>query len=85
MRDRPEWFNPHFYGMGTGWPIAWQGWALSVAMIASVLVAWWLFGEDDPRALAIIIPAIVGYLVVAARTTKGGWRWRWGRDDGRLN
>lgn len=81
MRDRPAWFNPHYYGMGIGWPIAWQGWVLSVALIGAVLFAWWLFGEDDPRALAIIIPAIVFYLVVAARTTKGGVRWRWGRDQ----
>ena len=81
MSERPEWFAPHLYGIGTGWPIAWQGYALSVAPIVAVLFSWWLFGEDDPRALAIIIPAIVSYLVAAALTTKGGWRWRWGRDQ----
>ena len=81
MSDRPEWFAPHMYGMGTGWPISWQGWALSVALIASVLFAWWVFGDDDPRALAIVVPAVIGYMIVAGLTTKGGWRWRWGDPD----
>ena len=49
MSERPEWFAPHLYGMGTGWPIAWQGYALSVAPIVAVLFSRWLFGEDDPR------------------------------------
>ena len=81
MSDRPEWFAPHMYGMGTGWPIAWQGWVMSFALIGAVLFAWWLFGEGDLRGLAIIIPAIIAYLVAAGLTTKGGWRWRWGRDQ----
>ena len=78
MSDRPEWFAPHMYGMGIGWPISWQGWSLSLTLIASVLFAWWLFGEGDLRALAIIVPAIIIYLGIAARTTRGGIRWRWG-------
>jgi len=30
---------------------------------------------------AILIPATVALTVVTARTTRGGWRWRWGEDD----
>ena len=31
--------------------------------------------------IAILVPAIVALLVITARTTRGGWRWRWGEDD----
>ena len=24
---------------------------------------------------------IVGFIIVTARTTRGGWRWRWGEKD----
>lgn len=80
MSDRPEWFAPRRYGLGTGMPIAWQGWALSLALIALLGLAYYLFGNNDLRALAIVVPAIFVYVLIAARTTRGGWRWRWGED-----
>jgi len=81
MSDRPEWFAAKSYGLGAGLPISWQGWAILIGFIAIVGLAAWLFGEDDPRALAIAIPAIAVLLIITARTTRGGWRWRWGRRD----
>ena len=81
MSDRPIWFAPKRYGLGAGWPIAWQGWALSLALIALVGFAYWLFGGNDLRALAILIPAVLGYVLIAALTTRGGWRWRWGGEE----
>ena len=78
MSDRPTWFARKRYGLGAGRPIAWQGWALIALFIASFMLAYWLFGPEDPRGLAIIIPAVVGLLVISALTTRGGWRWRWG-------
>jgi hypothetical protein len=81
MSDRPEWFAAKSYGLGAGLPISWQGWAILIGFIAIVGLAAWLFGEDDPRALAIVIPAIAVLLIITARTTRGGWRWRWGRRD----
>jgi len=27
------------------------------------------------------LPAMVAMTVITARTTRGGWRWRWGDDD----
>ncbi len=80
MSDRPEWFAQRRYGLGTGMPIAWQGWALSLALIALLGLAYYLFGNNDLRALAIVVPAIFVYVLIAARTTRGGWRWRWGED-----
>lgn len=76
-----DWFAPKRYGIGAGLPISWQGWAVLAVFLGLVGVAVWLFGEDDPRGLAIAIPAVIGLLVVTAMTTKGGWRWRWGERD----
>ena len=81
MNDRPEWFAPKRYGLGAGLPIAWQGWALLAGFIAVVGVAVWLFGDNNPRALAIILPAIAFFLIITAKSTRGGWRWRWGDSD----
>ena len=81
MSDRPEWFAPKRYGLGAGWPIAWQGWAVLALFMAAVGLALILFGPDDLGALAIMLPALAALLIVTALTTKGGWRWRWGKDD----
>ena len=81
MSDRPEWFAPKRYGLGAGLPIVWQGWAVLAAFTAVVGFSLWLFGKNDPRVLALISPAMVVFLIVTARTTRGGWRWRWGDPD----
>ena len=44
-------------------------------------IALLIFGPDDLRALAIVLPAIAGLAIIMARTTKGGWRWRWGERE----
>lgn len=76
MNDR-NWFAPKRYGLGAGLPIVWQGWAVLVLFALVVGAALLLFGPDDPLALAIVIPAILALLIVTARTTRGGWLWRW--------
>ena len=81
MNDRPAWFAPQRFGIGAGRPIAWQGWALVASFLAALLLAWLLFGSEDLRALAIIVPATLALLVISAATTKGGWRWRWGEEE----
>ena len=38
--------------------------------------------RDRPLVtVALMGPEIVAFLTVAAKTTRGGWRWRWGDDD----
>lgn len=78
MIERPEWFAPKRYGYGAGLPIAWQGWAVMIAYFAVVIGAitwarerWWL-------TLAIVLPASALLVLITARTTRGGWKWRWG-------
>lgn len=81
MADGPEWFAPKRYGYGSGPPISWQGWAFTVIYVAIIAgVAFW-FQKKALVAVAIFIPITVVFCVIAAATTRGGWRWRWGEKD----
>ena len=79
MSDGPEWFAPKRYGYGAGLPISWQGWALTVAFLSIVIgLGATLDKQRQPiLSLAVIIPVTVLFVVICARTTRGGWRWRW--------
>jgi hypothetical protein len=81
MSDRPEWFEPKRHGIGAGLPIAWQGWAVLGAFLLAIGAAALVFGPKEPLALAIVNPPLAALLIIAARTTRGGWRWRWGERD----
>ena len=81
MSDGPEWFAPKRYGIGTGVPISWQGWAVTVGFVATVVGLSLLFHDQKPKLFAALAPVVVAFLVVCARTTRGGWRWRWGNED----
>ena len=77
----PEWFAPKRHGLGAGLPCSWQGWAILTAFMA-VVVGVSIAFEDKPLViLSIILPMTLLLLVVTARTTRGGWRWRWGDRD----
>lgn len=81
MSENREWFAAKRYSYGAGLPIAWQGWALLLGFIALVIAA----GLFIPYTLIGYISAIViltiPFLIITARTTRGGWRWRWGKED----
>ena len=81
MNDNPEWFAPKRYGLGAGLPITWQGWAVTGAFGAVLAVALYFFRDRPIQLAAIMTPALVVFVVVCARTTRGGWHWRWGRED----
>lgn len=81
MSDGPEWFAPKRYGYGSGLPISWQGWILTAGYVA-VAIALSVHFKDQPLQLAAaLVPLTVALMVICARTTRGGWRWRWGNDD----
>lgn len=81
MSERPEWFAPKRFGYGAGFPIRWQGWAIMAVTIAVTIGSAMLFA-DRPLLLASILgPVVILMLLVTARTTRGGWRWRWGKRD----
>ena len=73
-----EWFAPKRYGYGAGLPIAWQGWLVLALFLVALLAAVLLLEGDRLAQAAIIFPAVSLLLLIAARTTRGGWRWRWG-------
>ena len=81
MSDGPEWFAPKRYGLGAGLPISWQGWAITIGFLAISMTLALLFRDKPWLFIAAMVPITVTFLVIAARTTRGGWRWRWGRRD----
>ena len=81
MSDDPEWFAPKRYGYGAGLPISWQGWAITLGFTALSVAAVIAFRNRPIILAAILIPAAATLWAIAARTTRGGWRWRWGEED----
>jgi len=81
MSDGPEWFAPKRYGYGAGLPISWQGWAVLISFVALILVIAFSMRHQPIRLIAALVPLVLLFIVITARTTKGGWRWRWGEED----
>lgn len=82
MSDGPEWFSAKSHGLGSGLPIAWQGWLLTALYLGVVLVAGLLLAERSPWVFgSVIFTATAIFLLIAAKTTRGGWRWRWGNKE----
>ena len=81
MSDGPEWFAPKRYGYGAGLPISWQGWAVLIGFVAFILVIAFSMRHQPIQLIAALVPLVLLFIVITARTTKGGWRWRWGDED----
>ena len=81
MSDEPEWFAAKRFGYGAGLPISWQGWLVTLVYAGAAVGAAALFRDRPLQMVATLIPLTVVFLVIASRTTRGGWRWRWGDDD----
>jgi hypothetical protein len=78
MSRLAPWFLPKRFGYGTGWPVAWQGWALLGGHVGLLAVGAH-FLAAHPWALAAYAALITtAALPLYARRTAGGWRWRWG-------
>ncbi|UYH54708.1 hypothetical protein N6L26_11780 [Qipengyuania sp. SS22] len=84
-RDDGAWFAPKSHGYGAGLPIAWQGWALLTGYLAVLLLCVGLaaWNAEVGLAGAILLGSVAtaALVYVAALKTRGGWRWRWGKDD----
>jgi hypothetical protein len=81
MDDGPHWFRAKRFGWGAGVPFAWQGWAVTAFYLAIVCGAAFLFDDRPAPKWAMIVPATLMFMLISARTTRGGWRRRRGRDD----
>jgi hypothetical protein len=80
MSNGPEWFAPKRYGYGAV-PITWQGWALTIGFAGLVTLLSAAFAKHPLQLIAAVIPPTIIFIVICARTTRGGWRWRWGERD----
>jgi hypothetical protein len=80
MSDGPEWFRPKRYGFGAT-PVTWQGWALILAFVAIFYATVVTFRDRPLTIAAILVPLLATFITITAKTTRGGWRWRWGKDD----
>ena len=76
-----DWFAPKRYGYGAGLPISWQGWALTIGFLIVALGSALAIVNRPILVFAILIPAVLLFSLIAARTTRGGWRWRWGEKE----
>ncbi|WP_159977535.1 MULTISPECIES: hypothetical protein [unclassified Novosphingobium] len=86
MTNEPgAWFAPKRYGYGAGLPIAWQGWLVIASYVAALAGIGMLdhMGNAGGRAAAFALFLLVTglFAVVAAKRTRGGWKWRWGERD----
>ena len=81
MDDGPEWFAPKRYGFGAGAPISWQGWTVTIIYAALLGLAAFLLPHSSLAFISIVITLTGALIVITARTTRGGWRWRWGERD----
>ena len=77
----PEWFAPKSHGYGSGIPIAWQGWAVLIGYLALVLGSIPLAEKSLLAHLSLVTVLTAGLLLICAKTTRGGWRWRWGEKE----
>ena len=76
-----DWFEFKRYGLGAGLPIAWQGWVVTLAYVAAVIGTAFVFAQKPLIVLSIVLPLTALFLLLTARTTRGGWRWRWGEKE----
>ncbi len=81
MADERDWFAPKRFGYGAGLPISWQGWALTLAYVALIVLASLVIRYTWIGYASIVVILTVVFTVICARTTRGGWRWRWGEKD----
>lgn len=80
MSDDPEWFAQKRFGYGSGMPISWQGWLVLAVYLGIVIGASLLLPHKPWALVGILIPATATFIVITAKTTRGGWRWRWPKD-----
>ena len=76
------WFYAKRYGFGSGPPRTWQGWVVMLVFIAGAVVIGFTIGQrDETLALLLLLPWTLGFLAIVWKTTSGGWKWRWGKED----
>ena len=90
-KEEDLWFNRKRYGWGWGFPTVWQGWAVLLVVIVSIVIPSMLLFKDipeDPPFSQIIWPTIIVFLVsstvpmimmIILRKHIPKPRWQWGK------
>ena len=80
-----EWFYAKRYGYGASLPCSWQGWVVVALFLGSMGLNAYFLADEEPilffAVTAMILPA---FIFIIWRTTKGGWKWRMGKDEDTL-
>ena len=85
QEDSGAWFAEKRFGYGAGLPITWQGWAALGGYIGLAALLVWLIvsGSAAVKVTAMLVFALAtaAFVETTRRHTRGGWKWRWGKDD----
>ena len=81
MNGDPEWFAPKRFGIGAGLPISREGWAVSIGYLMLIGLAAFLIQYSWIAYISVVVMLTAVFIVICIRTTRGGWRWRWGGKD----
>lgn len=74
-RKQP-WFSHKRYGLGSGLPVRWQGWAVLAVYALLIYLAVQFLGAL--LKMVLIVGATLVLAAICYHRTEGGWRWRWG-------
>lgn len=81
MSEGPQWFAPKRYGYGSGLPISPEGWAVFIGYLVLLGLSSLLIRYSWVGYFSIVTMLTLSFITICARTTRGGWRWRWGDED----
>lgn len=74
------WFRAKRYGVGAGLPCSWEGWLVTAAFFAVVIVTGVLAEQHPGLRIATILIAFAAFCAVARLKSDAPWKWRWGRE-----
>jgi len=77
-QDDGAWFAPRRRGYGAGLPIHPAGWGLLAGFIVVIGLAALLLPYSIIAYLVVVAAASAAFILISARKTRGGWRWRGG-------
>jgi drug/metabolite transporter (DMT)-like permease len=80
MNEQPAfWFGARRYGLGWGFPVCWQGWAVLGGYFALLFGGVYHFAPTNTSALlAYIVLLTVALVAIIAAKGERPVRWRWG-------
>ena len=80
MITKTPWFGERRFLPGFPRPVSWQGWVVSVIVVAVIVLDARYLRIPTPLGVAVLVLALAAYALMAWLTGGGGWSWgRFGR------